>query len=213
MKTSDLFEKEIGYIKNETIRDIVRDTLNAAPKCIATIPASSSGKYHPKADLGEGGLVRHVRTVTAIAYDLMQSNCFRDIALGTTFTEQFVNEIDEIMSVYQDAALAACILHDCCKPDDSPKHSTVFDHPLKAAKLFKEIAKDYINKDNMEYMKEIIPLIYNSIAAHMGRWNTASYAKGIILPEPRKGIEVFVHLCDYIASRKTIDFNFEEYDK
>ena len=98
------------------------------------------------------------------------------------------------------------------KPDDSPKHSTVFDHPLKAANLFKETAKKYITKENMNYMKVVIPLVHSSIASHMGQWTTAPYAKGIVLPKPKLGIEQFVHLCDYIVSRKFIDFNFEVYD-
>ena len=45
----------------------------------------------------------------------------------------------------------------------------------------------------------------------MGQYNTALYAKGIVLPKPQTGLEDFVHLCDLIASRKFFDFNFEVY--
>jgi hypothetical protein len=197
MKTSDLFEKEINFISNETLQEIIRDTLNAAPECIATIPASSSGKYHATADLeigdrdGEiiyaGGLVNHVRTVTAIAHCLMDSNAFRDICFGAN------SEIDyETLINYQDCAIAACILHDCMKPDDSPKHNTKFDHPLCGAKLFKEIATKYITNDNLKYMELVVPIIYKCIASHMNKWNTAKYAPGIVLPLPSNGIEVYV---------------------
>lgn len=207
MKTSELFKKEIAYISNETLQNIVRDTLDAAPECIQTIPASSSGKFHPKADLGDGGLVRHVKAVTAIAKTMIDTDIFKNMALGTGADNY------ETITIYADIALAACILHDCMKPDDSPKHSTVFDHPLRAANLFKETAKKYITKENMNYMKVIVPLVHSCIAAHMGQFNSAPYAKGIVLPKPKLGIEQFVHLCDYIASRKFIDFNFEVYDK
>ena len=207
IQTSSLFAKEIGYISNETLKNIVKDTLDAAPQCIQIIPASSSGRYHPKADLGDGGLVRHVRTVTALAYSLMDSDCFKDICFGTDTEISY-----EDLIIYQDAAIAACILHDCMKPDDTPKHSTVFDHPLKAANLFKEIARKYITDENMEYMKKIIPLIHKAISSHMGKWNKASYAKGVVLPKPKTGLEVYVHLCDYVASRKFFDFNFDGYD-
>lgn len=207
MKTSDLFEKEISYISDKTLQNIVRDTLNAAPECIQTIPASSSGRFHPKADLGEGGLVRHVRAVTAIAKNMIDTDIFKNMALGVGADDY------ETIMIYADIALAACILHDCMKPNDTPKHSTVFDHPLKAANLFKETAKKYITKENMDYMKVVIPLVHSCIASHMGQWNTAPYAKGIVLPKPKLGIEQFVHMCDYIASRKFIDFNFEVYDK
>lgn len=217
MKTSELFKKEIDYIVNPILQKIVSDTLDASPECIQTIPASSSGRYHSKNDIvvgyvdeddtvHSGGLVNHVRAVTAIAYSLMGSNAFKDIALG-------IGEVDsETLAIYQDCAIAACILHDCMKPDDTPKHSTKFDHPLLAAKLFKETARKYITQENMDYMKVVIPLIHGCIASHMNKWNTAPYAKGIVLPTPKLGIEVFVSLCDYIGSRKFIDFNFEVYD-
>lgn len=219
MKTSELFTKEIGFITDETLQKIVADTLDASPKCISVISASSSMKYHPKADIvigevddnGEviktGGLVNHIRTVTAIAKSLMDSNAFRDIALGTG-CDDF-----ETITIYQDCAIAACILHDCCKAsDEDEKHSTRFDHPLVAANLFKETARKYVTNENMDYMKVVIPLIHGCIASHMNKWNTAPYAKGITLPVPKLGIEVYVSLCDYIASRKFIDMNFEAYD-
>lgn len=219
MRTSDLFEKEIDYISNETLKDIVRDTLNAAPQCIATIPASSSGKYHSATDcvLGDrdgdtiyaGGLVNHMRAVTAIARSLMDSNAFKDICFGTQ------TEVDyETLINYQDCAIAACILHDCCKADDNdPKHSTKFDHPIRGAKLFKKVATKYITKDNMEYMKLIIPIIYGCIASHMNKWNTAKYAPNVVLPIPKTGIEVYVSLCDFVGSRKFLPFDIEAYEE
>lgn len=216
IKTSELYKEEIGFISNQTLQKIVVDTLNAAPECIQVIPASSSGKYHPKADVvigsvnddgtvEAGGLVNHTKTVTDIAKSFMDSNIFRDIALGIGADD------NETLIMYQDVALAACILHDCMKPDDTPEHSTKFNHPLLAAQLFKKCATPYINSENMEYMKVVIPLVYSCIASHMGKWSSAPYAKGIILPEPKLGIEIFVHLCDYIASRKFIDFDFEKF--
>lgn len=221
MKTSEIFEREIGFIKNETLRKIVADTLDAAPECIQTIPASSSGKYHPKADLGEGGLVRHIKTVTAICRSLMDSNNFADIVLSdltkdsvyyhhNTIVDTFVK--DTILTAYKDIALAACILHDVCKPDDTPEHKTIFDHPIKAAELFKSVAEKYVTDENKNYLKNIIPIIYSAIARHMGKFNTASYSS-IALPIPRTGIEIIVHLCDYLASRKFFDFNFDVYDE
>ena len=112
MKTSELFEKEIQYISNETLQKIVKDTLDAAPESIQTIPASSSGKFHPKADLGEGGLVRHIKAVTAIAKSMIDTDIFKNIALGIGADDE------ETILIYADIALAACILHDCMKCDD-----------------------------------------------------------------------------------------------
>lgn len=207
MKTSECFVKEIGYIKNPLMQKIVIATLDAAPECIQVIPASSSGKYHPKADLGDGGLVRHIKTVTALAKSLIDTDNFKNMVLGHGTID------NETLEIYADCAIAACILHDCMKPDDSPKHNTVFDHPLKAANLFKETARKFITNENMDYMRVIIPITHGCISSHMGEWNTAPYARGIVLPKPKTNLEDFVQLCDYIASRKFFDFNFEVYNK
>lgn len=119
----------------------------------------------------------------------------------------------ETIMIYKDVAYAALILHDCMKPDDTPKHGTRFDHPLLAATLFKNTAAKYVTNENMDYMKAIIPLVHSCIASHMGEWNTAPYAKGVVLPKPKLGIEEFVHMCDYLASRKFLLFDFDVYDK
>ena len=218
MKTSDLLKKEISLISNKTLRDIVKESLNAAPECIQTIPASRLGKHHNHSDCAigwrdakgfiyPGGLINHTRAVTAVANSLMESNAFKDIALGRNF-EKYIDNADEKLQLYQDAALAACILHDCCKPDNTPQHKTRFDHPLLAANLFKKIAEKNMSRKNKEYLERIIPLIYGSIASHMNKWNTSKRMPHVILPLPEYGIDIFVSLCDYIASRDFIDFNF-----
>lgn len=207
MKTHEYFEKELGYICNETLRNIVADTLDASPECIAYIPASSSGRYHPNYSLGEGGLMRHVKAAVGIAHSMIETDIFKGIVLPANVNDK------AIINAYKDSAYAALILHDCCKPDDTEKHGTRFDHPILAAKLFKEIAAKYITKDNMDYMKSVIPLIHGCIASHMGQFSTAPYAPGIVLPTPQCGIEKFVHMCDYLASRKFLIFDFDVYNE
>lgn len=217
MNTSKMFENELNYICNDTLRNIVADTLDASPECIQTIPASSSKRYHPEyavvvghvnddGSVYEGGLMRHVKAAVGIAHSMIETNIFKGIALPANINDK------EIIETYKDSAYAAIILHDCCKPDDTEKHGTRFDHPLLAAKLFKEAAVKYITKDNMDYMKMAVPLVHGAIASHMGEWNTAPYAKGIVLPTPQSGIERFVHICDYLASRKFLIFDFDKYD-
>lgn len=206
MNVCKYFEKELDYISNDILRNIVADTLNASPECIVHIPASSSGKYHPAYSLGEGGLMRHTKAAVGIAHCMIETDIFKGIALPANIND------NDIIQVYKDSAYAALILHDCYKPDDTEKHGTRFDHPLMAAKLFKEVATKYITKDNMDYMKMVIPLVHGAIASHMGQWNSAPYAKGVVLPTPKCGIERFVHVCDYLASRKFLIFDFDKYD-
>ena len=43
----------------------------------------------------------------------------------------------------------------------------------------------------------------------MGRWNTSDYSD-IVLPLPLTLTQKLVHMCDYLASRKQINFVFDE---
>lgn len=207
MKVSENFKKELDYIKNDTLRQIVKDTLDASPECIVHIPASSSGRYHPSYSLGEGGLMRHVKAAVGIAHCMIETDIFKNMTMGTSLY------VGDILDDYKDIAYAALILHDCMKPDDTEKHGTRFDHPLMAAKLFKEVAVKYITDENMSYMKQVVPLAHGCIASHMGQWSTAPYARGVKLPTPKSGIEQFVHMCDYLASRKFLIFDFDIYNE
>jgi hypothetical protein len=42
----------------------------------------------------------------------------------------------------------------------------------------------------------------------MGQWNTDKRSS-VVLPKPKTVIEKLVHLADYLASRKSLEFNFE----
>lgn len=218
MKTSDLFIKEINLIKNKHMRDIVENTLNAAPQCIQTIPASSSKKYHADyavivgeilddGTIIEGGLSRHIKATVGIAYSMIESDVLKGL---------LENEVKEYSDIYEDIVYTALILHDCCKPDDTPKHGTRFDHPIVGANLFNKTAMEYVkntelSNDDMGYIKTTIPLIFKCIKSHMGKYTTAPYAKGIELPKPMSNLEWFVHSCDLLSSRKYIEFDFNKY--
>ena len=206
MKTSEIFKNEIELIKDRHIKAIVRQTLDAAPKIIQTIPASSSGKYHPSYALGEGGLVRHIKAAVYIAKSLMETDIY------TKFFKSGIVSISREMN--DDATYAALILHDCCKPDDTPEHYTRFNHPILASELLQSVADKYVKELNIAVsqkheIKWQIERIANAIASHMGQFNTSKYSD-VILPTPDTCLEWFVHLCDYLASRRFLEVNFDK---
>ena len=43
----------------------------------------------------------------------------------------------------------------------------------------------------------------------MGQFNTNSYST-VVLPVPNNKNQRFVHMCDYLASRKFLDVKFDE---
>lgn len=157
------------------------------PDYFFSVAASSTGKYHPSYALGEGGLVRHTKAAVAIAHELLQLEMYNDV-----FTP-----------AEKDLIIAALILHDGKKHGDNGSQYTVAEHPLVVA--------DWIAGD--EVLSDMLPastlqVLRDAIASHMGQWNTDYKTKKEILPKPQTEIQKFVHLCDYLASRKYLEFNF-----
>lgn len=177
MIKSKTFEKEISLITDNEIRNYIEKALEAAPDYFYTMPASSTGKYHPEYTLGEGGLVRHTKAAVKLANDLLQLELY----------QKLVPHRDEI--------LAALILHDSVKKGRDGNKFTTIDHPLEASRLLKESVSTDV------YDSEKISNICSYIESHMGQWNTDRSGTEI-LPKPCSLEQKFVHLCDYLASRK-----------
>jgi hypothetical protein len=99
--------------------------------------------------------------------------------------------IHDFTSIEQDYIVCALILHDCAKPE--------WEHPLLAAEILKPLKKTH---------KKIYNNVTRLIASHMGQWNKAKWdpKNKTEFPLPEEPDEDFVHLCDYLASRKDIDF-------
>lgn len=173
----DLFSFELSAIQNETIRGEVKHLLLRTPDYFWQIPASSTGKYHPKFSLGNGGLIRHTKVACYFAIQMLNLDMWQSIR----------NDSDII--------IGALILHDCCKTGG--EKYTRFDHPILAAKFIED---NCISIDIAFKLCELIK-------THMGQWNTDTRTKQT-LPNPQTAQQKFVHLCDYLASRKEVDFNF-----
>ena len=73
------FEKEIDYIKDKNNREDIKKLINLLPDYFFKIPASSTGKYHPKFASTEHGLLKHTKAAVRIAYDMFETvNNFTD---------------------------------------------------------------------------------------------------------------------------------------
>lgn len=158
------------------------------PDYFFEVAASSTGKYHPKYALGDGGLIRHTKAAVFIAKELLS------IEMYSKFTD------DE-----KDLIIVSLILHDGLKHGEDKSAFTVAEHPV--------IVANWLN-DNTE-LSEILPAAYMeiltcAISSHMGQWNTDYKTKKEILPKPKTSLQKFVHQADYLASRKYLEFNFED---
>lgn len=181
----ETFNKEYTYIKNKKYRDNLKIMVNLIPDYFFSVPASSTGKYHPSFSLGEGGLVRHTKFAVRIAYEL-----FQDESITGIFNQ---NE--------KDLMIFALVLHDSLKSGLIKEEYTKFDHPLLASNYIKE------NKDKLTLTDNEIKFVCSIIESHMGPWNK-DYKGNEILPLPKNKYQKFVHMCDFLASRKFLDTKF-----
>lgn len=181
------FDKEINYINNPRYKENIKILIDLLPDYFFEVPASSTGKYHPSFALGDGGLVRHTKVAVRIAKEL-----FDDESVSGAYTH---NEKDLMMM--------ALIMHDGLKSGLKKSQYTNFDHPLLVSNYIKE------NKDKLSLNEKEINFLCSVIESHMGPWNTNNYSN-VVLPKPESRYQRFVHMCDYLASRKFLDVKFDK---
>lgn len=188
MKKLEILKKEISYVKDAERRKDLKKLIGLLPDYFFEIPAASTGKYHPAFAQGEGGLVRHTKVAVRIAYELLENN-----TVGIKFSDKD-----------KDLIIMALILHDGVKSGMEHSQYTKFDHPLLVSKLIME------NKDKVSLDIDDLRKMCSMIESHMGEWTYDTYHQKEVLPKPKTAEQRFVHMCDYLASRKFLNVEFGE---
>lgn len=184
---SDCFTDELRLISDNKLRAFIADYLDkVVPPYFYYVPASSSGKYHPEYALGSGGLVRHTKACVVIAEHLLS-----------------LEQNAVLAELHHDDIIAALIVHDTFKSALNAKAGTAFNHPILSAKAIHLFAQEY--HPLMEHRAYEIARL---VMSHMGQWNRKG---NVVLPKPDTDAQKFVHMCDYLASRKdiAIDVKYE----
>lgn len=184
---SKIFKKELEYIKDKEIREDAKFIIEELPDYFFEVDASSTGKYHPKYAQGKLGLGRHVKSAVKFAVELLSNP-----SIGKSYTERD-----------KDLIVLSLLIHDGLKYGKEKEKYTRFDHPLLIAQFVKD------NKENLHMNDEDIEKVSKAVASHMGPWNTNQYSE-VELPIPRAPMEKFVHMCDYLASRRFINLDFDD---
>lgn len=182
------FSDVLPFIQDSDLRERLVLILDEyLPNYWFSVEASSTGKYHPRYAAGEGGLLRHSKAAMAIGYELLQNPTF-----GSSFSAR-----------EKDLLLMALLIHDGLKYNFEKEQYTRFDHPVLMAKFIMD------NYQLWDITEEDATFMSNVVASHMGPWNTSKYDK-TVLPVPETDAQKFVHLCDYLASRKLLNVDFDE---
>lgn len=192
-KKKEILKEYFNSIQDENVKKFMEQCIETIPEYWFSVPASSTGKYHPNFALGSGGLMRH--TIALLRF-------FDRLVRNTMYGSPFTNREMDLLRV-------ACLMHDSRKSgsdeDFAKSKYTKFDHPMLAANVVRSIETEYITDEEKE-------IIANAIESHMGQWNIDTYGKsGIELPLPTNKYQKIVHLVDYLAASKGIEVLFEGY--
>jgi hypothetical protein len=185
----EIFKTELEYIKDQKIREFAEKTLMLLPEYFFSVAASSSGRYHPKFSLGDGGLIRHTKVAVRLAVDILSL------------------EMMKYSDLEKDIIITSLLLHDGKKQGEDG-NGTVLLHPT--------IMADFIANNtelNTLIDIDILEKIRECISSHMGEWAydyKDKFKKNQLLPKPNSKLQNIVHLCDYLASRKYLtEFDFD----
>ena len=189
MNKKEIFYDEINYIKDENLRKSLGELIELLPDYFFREPAASTGKYHPSYAQGEGGLLRHTKAAIRIGYELLS-----DLSIGKKYTSR-----------EKDLMLMALLLHDGFKKGLVEERYTRFDHPLIASKVILD------NYEKVGLSLEDATFISDAIKTHMGDY-TVDYNGNEVLEKPHTKYQNFVHMCDFLASRKCLLVAFNEHN-
>lgn len=194
-------ETEINKIKTEHLKTITKKILMSCSDENAHQPASSSGKYHPQSDLGEGGLIRHTKIVCRNIETIMR--------MWPGYDDDF----------HWDIPYISCILHDMCKYTEKGQVHSHQDHPLKMAEKIKSFniselsdSKSGIIDNSVELTDSLntaVSQIAENVSAHMSRWNTDRDGNEIG-KLPKNMENAFCAIADMIGSQKFFKADFDE---
>ena len=174
-----LFANELNDIQDVNLQQFAMKLLSQAPDYFFTVPASSSGKYHPYFAREVGGLVKHTRCVIFYAECNAESFNFD--------------------SHTKDLAIIAALSHDMKKQGNGNGKHTVWEHP--------ELAYNFI-LDTQRLFPQLISvedatMIANAVLCHMGKWqHDVNFTRGKkSFPLPTTLFEYAIQSADYMASR------------
>ena len=187
MEKEEMFLDELGYITDDGLSDALLNIINMLPEYWFHDAASSTGKYHPEYALGEGGLLRHSKAAMRIGYELLNNPC-----IGDKYTEKEKNLM-----------LMSLLVHDGLKLGLPQEKYTRFDHPILMANFIID------NKEEIGLSMEDATFMADVIKTHMGPWTT-DYDGNEVLERPKTKYQNFVHMCDFLASRKCLLVPFDK---
>lgn len=197
-----VFEPMFKKFETEEILEYFKEVITKIPDAIFYKPASSSGKYHNKQQIGNYGQLIHIY----MFFDIL--NMFLDLEYNQN---KYPDPID------RDLMRCVPALHDMCKYGIAGKMKhTTDEHPLLARQKLIQINQD---KKTIHPLKELyLQVLCEMCERHSGQWNTFkmnSYSWDTTLKigtmeKPEDDMDMLIHECDMLASRSWLTYEIPE---
>lgn len=178
---------EVNLITSDDIKSLVIRLLrDRVPSYFWEVDSSSTSFYHPKLQGRPITLVEHTKSVVRILVMLISNPI-----IHSKFTRKDI-----------DIMIASAILHDTTKRGyPSDVGTTIHEHPLLLSLL---LPSKYTN---LEY--QLFSEIVEVAMTHTGPWNRSPHSS-VVLPEITNDRQYYVHLADFLASRKVIHIDLDD---
>ncbi len=193
-----VFADELQLIRKPELRDFVVEIFDAfGHEDFFVRPASRSGKYHPKVNLGDAGLLRHTKLA---------------VWAGERVSRMTGSGIDSDLGPFFDQIIAALIPHDLMKDGDRSRAS----EPRRQGKdgwrwITGCHGVDLCEAIHVRLLNRAQPtrdqlLVMCGIAGHMGVWTLPEQYQPEKFQDPEvRTVARLVHLADYMAAQKFDD--------
>lgn len=197
-----VFEPMFEKFETEGILEYFKEMVTKIPDAIFYKPASSSGKYHNRQQVGDYGQLIHIYMFFEIL------NMLLDL-------EYNQNKFPE--PIERDLMRCVPALHDMCKYGVAGKRKhTTGEHPLLAKQKLIEINKD--TKTQHPLKEENLQMLCEMCERHSGQWNifkTESYGwdrtpQVSAMEKPQNEYDILIHECDMLASRSWLTYEIPE---
>ena len=186
-----VFQPYLDKFETDQMRLYCTDMIAQIPDYIFTMPSSTSGKYHNATQCQPHGQIYHIIMFAEVMN-------YRLELKGNK--EKFKS------SIQRDAMRCVPYFHDAVKCGWNGNQYSVHEHPMLAGKWVRETKVEH---DIDDKIKEAIARMCER---HSGQF-TSSKKSSVVLPEPENAMEFFIHECDILSSRNTIDMQPPEYLK
>ena len=168
------FKTEVRLIDNPFIRELVIGVFDNVPSHFWTQPSSGSGRFHPKDEREQGGLVLHTKRVVRLVEHLCHSYGYYGIE--------------------RDKLIAAALIHDVGKFGwgEEPAERQVHGHetlPREQLETIDEVRDNPFFND-----------VFAIAEGHSGRWGPSRPFSDTGLA----ALASILHIADYIASRSDV---------